>query len=60
MIGYQTAEEKWLQQLEAARQETEKLPYGKQRDVLVRKTRQLQIASQIEQWLSSSELQPPR
>ena len=60
MIGYQTAEEKWLQQLEAARQETEKLPYGKQRDVLVRKTRQLQIASQIEQWLSSPELQPPR
>ncbi len=60
MIGNQTVEEKWRQQSEAARQEAEKLPYGKQREALVRKARQLQTASQIEQWLSSPELQPPR
>jgi hypothetical protein len=60
MIGNQTVEEKWRQQSEAARQEAEKLPSGKQREALVRKARQLQTASQIEQWLSSPELQPPR
>ena len=53
-------EEKWRQQSQAIRQEAEKLPYGEQRDALVRKARQLEIASQIEQWLSSPELQPPR
>jgi hypothetical protein len=60
MIGKQTVEEKWRQQSEAARQEAEKLPSGKQRAALVRKARQLQTASQIEQWLSSPELQPPK
>ena len=53
-------EEKWRQQSQAIRQEAEKLPYGEQRDALVRKARQLQKASQIEKWLSSPELQPPR
>jgi hypothetical protein len=61
MIGNQTAvEERWRQQSEAARQEAERLPYGKQREALVQKARQLQIASLIERWLSSPELQPPR
>jgi hypothetical protein len=60
MIDNQIIEENWRQQSEAARQEAEKLPNGEQRDALVRKARQLQIASQIEQWLSSPELQPPR
>jgi hypothetical protein len=59
MIGNRTVEE-WRQQSEAAREEAEKLPSGKQREALVRKARQLQTASQIEQWLSSPELQPPR
>jgi hypothetical protein len=60
MVGKQTVEGKWRQQSEAARQEAEKLPYGKQREALVRKARQLQTASQIELWLSSPELQPPK
>jgi len=60
MIGNQTVEEKWRQRSEAAREEAEKLPSGKQREALVRKARQLQTASQIEKWLSSPELQPPR
>jgi hypothetical protein len=54
-----TIEEKWHQQSEAAKNEAEKLPYGKERDALVRKARQLQTASQINQWLSSPELKPP-
>jgi hypothetical protein len=60
MIGKQTIEEKWRQQSEAALQEAEKLPYGKRREDLLRKARQLQIASEIDQWLSSPALQPPK
>jgi hypothetical protein len=59
MTGKLTIEEKWHQQSEAAKQEAEKLPHGKERDALVRKARQLRTASQINQWLSSPELRPP-
>jgi hypothetical protein len=55
-----TIEEKWHQQSEEAKTEAEKLPHGKQRDALVRRARQLETASQINQWLTSSELQPPK
>ena len=54
-----TIEEKWHQLSEAARSEAQKLPHGKERDALVRKARQLETASQINQWLSSPELRPP-
>jgi hypothetical protein len=55
-----TSEEKWHQQSKAAKTEAEKLPYGKERDALVRKARQLQTASEINQWLASPELRPPK
>jgi hypothetical protein len=54
-----TIEEKWHQQSKAAKTEAEKLPHGKERDALVRSARQLETASQINQWLSSPELKPP-
>jgi len=54
-----TIEQKWHQQSEAAPAEAEKLPHGKEREALERKARQLQTASQINQWLASSELKPP-
>jgi hypothetical protein len=54
-----TIEEKWHQQSEAAKSHAQKLPHGKERDALVRKARQLETASQINQWLSSPELRPP-
>jgi hypothetical protein len=54
-----TIEEKWHQQSEAAKNEAQRLPYGKERDALVRKARQLETASQMNQWLSSPELRPP-
>ena len=60
MTGKITIEQKWHQQSEAAKDAAEKLPHGKERDALVRKARQLKTASQINQWLSSSELQPPK
>jgi hypothetical protein len=55
-----TIEQDWLQQSEAAKTEAQKLPYGKEREALVRKARQLETASQINQWLSSPGLQPPK
>jgi hypothetical protein len=54
-----TVEEKWQQQSEAAKNEAQKLPHGKEREALLRKARQLKTASQINQWLSSPGLQPP-
>jgi len=60
MIGKQAIEEQWRQQSEAAREEAAKLPYGKQREDLLRMARRLHTASQINQWLSSPELRPPK
>ena len=54
-----TIEQKWHQLSETARDEAEKLPPGKEREALERKARQLETASQINQWLSSAELKPP-
>jgi hypothetical protein len=55
-----TIEQKWLEQSEAAKQEAQNRPYGREREALVRKARQLETASQINQWLSSPGLQPPK
>jgi hypothetical protein len=54
-----TIEQEWRHQSEAAKCEADKLPHGRERDALVREARQLQTASQINQWLSSPELKPP-
>jgi hypothetical protein len=56
----QSLEQKWHEQAEAFKQEAAELPYGKDRENLLRMARQLQTASQINQWLSSSELRPPK
>jgi hypothetical protein len=54
-----TPEQKWHQLSEAAKNEAEKLPHGKEREALLRKARQFETASQIDQWISSLALQPP-
>lgn len=54
-----TIEQSWHQQSEVAKREAAKLPHGKEREALLRTARQLETASQINQWLSSSELRPP-
>jgi hypothetical protein len=59
MIKKKTIEQKWLEQSEAAKDEAAKLPYGKLKNQLLQKARQLQTASQINHWLSSPGLQPP-
>ncbi|HEV7510216.1 MAG TPA: hypothetical protein VGO27_00865 [Candidatus Acidoferrum sp.] len=54
-----TIEQKWHQQSEAAKNEAEKLPHGRERDAIERRARQLETASQVNQWLSSPGLKPP-
>jgi integrase len=58
--------ERYLDELRSFRTEElglcppdQELPHGKERDALIKKARQLQTASQINQWLSSPELKPP-
>ena len=53
MIRKKTTEQKWHEQSEATNDEAAKLPYGKLKNQLLRKARQLETASQISQWLSS-------
>ena len=55
-----TIVENWRQQSVAAKADAQKLPYGKERDALLKKARQLETASQINQWLSSPGLSPPK
>ena len=55
-----TIEQKLHQQSEEAKSEAERLPCGKEREALVRKARQLKTASQINRWISSPALQPPK
>jgi hypothetical protein len=50
----------WHEQAQAFKVEAEKLPYGKQREELERKARQLETASRINEWVSSPGLSPPR
>lgn len=49
-------------QLEANRLqlEADTLPHGPERDAIIRKARQLQTASHMDEWLSSPGLQPPK
>jgi hypothetical protein len=55
-----TIEQKWHDQAEAYKQQAAKLPHGKERDQLIRKARQLETASQMNEWLTSPGLQPPK
>jgi hypothetical protein len=60
MTGKITIEQKWHRRSEAAKSDAEKLPCGKPREAFERKARQLHTASQINQWLSSPGLRPPK
>ncbi len=53
-------EQKWREQSEAFKREAEKLPYGKEREQLLLRARQLETASHINEWVSSPGLSPPR
>jgi hypothetical protein len=53
-------EEEWHEQAEALKRKAEQLPYGKEYEELLRKARQLETASHVNEWLSSPGLAPPR
>jgi hypothetical protein len=50
----------WQEQAETFKVQAERLPYGQERETLERKARQLKIAIQLNQWISSPGLQPPK
>jgi len=55
-----TTEQKWHDQAQAYKEEAAKLSHGRERDELLRKARQLETASRMNEWLSSPELRPPQ
>jgi hypothetical protein len=56
----QSLEQKWHEQAEAFKQQAATLPYGKERENLLRKARQLETASHVNEWMSSPGLEPPK
>lgn len=48
------------QEVARLRAEAEKLPYGPEREILLRKARQFEIATHVDEWLSSPGLQAPQ
>jgi hypothetical protein len=53
------SEPKWRELAQAAREEAERLPYGPEREALMRKARQLETASHLNEWVTSPGLQAP-
>jgi len=51
--------ERWKTVAQIAKDEARTLPLGKDRDALIKKARQLETASHINEWLSSPGLRSP-
>jgi hypothetical protein len=60
MAPKSTFENKWKELAATTKQEAEKLPHGRQREALMREARQLETASRVNHWLSSSGVAPPK
>jgi hypothetical protein len=58
-MGRKTSSSNWHEQAETFKAQAERLRYGNEREALERKVRQLDIASHINEWVSSPGLQPP-
>ena len=52
-------EQRLAQEALRVKAEAKALPYGRERELLSRKARQLETASHITEWLSSPGLKPP-
>jgi hypothetical protein len=52
-------EQKWHEQAEAFKREAGKLPYGREREELLREVSLLETASHINEWVSSPGLSSP-
>jgi len=55
----QSLEERLSQEAKRLRAEAESLPPGAWRDEMIRKARQAEIASHLNEWLTSPGLRPP-
>jgi hypothetical protein len=53
-------EQRMAEQAKLLRNEAQGTPHGVKRDDLIRRARQFETASPIEEWLSSPGLQPPK
>ena len=55
----QSLKQRLLDRVKSLREEARLMKPGFERDALLRKARQAETASHIEEWLSSPELKPP-
>jgi hypothetical protein len=55
-----TFEQRLAQEALRIQEQVKSLPYGNERELLVRKARQFETASHVNEWISSPGLQPPR
>ena len=55
-----TLEQRLAQEALRIQEQVKSLPHGKERELLVRKTRQLETASHVNEWILSPGLKPPR
>ena len=53
-------EERLSEEAKRLRAEAKLLPHGARRDDMIRKARQAEIASHLNEWLTSPGLQPPK
>lgn len=54
-----TLEERLSQEAGRLREQAQKLPGGREREILLRKARQAETGSHVSEWLSSPGLRPP-
>jgi hypothetical protein len=55
-----TLEQRLAQEALRIQEQVKSLPHGKERELLVRKARQLETASHVNEWILSPGLMPPR
>ena len=55
-----TFKERLLEQAHVWKVEAARIPHGTARELLLRRARQAETASHLDEWLSSPELQAPR
>jgi hypothetical protein len=55
-----TLEQRLAQEALRIQEQVKSLPHGKERELLVRKARQLETASHVNEWILSPGLKPPR
>ena len=55
-----TFEQRLAQEALRIQEQVKSLPQGKERELLVRKARQLETASHVNEWILSPGLKPPR